>query len=292
MRRLLFPFSIFLLVGATHLPLAVASTSPEETVRCSPTIVRDYADPLRGLPRIRRVPASGELPFGPSDLRLERLSDSVVIGPSRFGYELVAQRGSVTKRLVLGWTVEMRLSKIDAGGQRVGSVAAATKRVDTVASPTFNGQELALTTPKRPGRYILEISFKRGGSLLQAYAEYLQILRPTVNARLVTSFSAIAPGKIAYFRIENFGTRSIGLIGEDFAFERFESGRWVLDPGSPKGFPGLRLGTLPAGHAGFCRTFTIPTDTPAGLYRLAKTVLVDGEGKRRLSIAAEFQVVP
>lgn len=78
-------------------------------------------------------------------------------------------------------------------------------------------------------------------------------------------------------------------VGVDFLLERFENGQWVRAPGSPMAFAMLRLKPLIAGEVGFCNSFAMPPEEPAGLYRFSKTVTVRSLGlKRRLT--AEFQI--
>jgi hypothetical protein len=82
----------------------------------------------------------------------------------------------------------------------------------------------------------------------------------------------------------DLGTVSIGLIGEEFVFERYVEGRWTRDPASPRAFTKIRLGILSPGESGFCRSLSLPSDAPPGQYRFRKDVTVgNSERPKRLT---------
>jgi hypothetical protein len=112
-----------------------------------------------------------------------------------------------------------------------------------------------------------------------------------VGPRLEIKAKVFTPGSAALFRVENFGTHPVGLIGEEFTYERYNGTRWVLDPASPKAFTKQRLGAVQPGKAGFCRSFVIPSDAMPGHYRFSKKVSIGSMG-RRVQLTAAFDVRP
>jgi hypothetical protein len=117
----------------------------------------------------------------------------------------------------------------------------------------------------------------------------VEISTPGFGAELLASKASYEPGAQAVFRIDNKGSVPVSLVGESFALERFQDGRWVKDPSSPKVFTRIRLGSLRPGKSGFCRTFEIPVEQQEGVYRFRKSVGVDNKhGGRALS--ATFRV--
>lgn len=117
----------------------------------------------------------------------------------------------------------------------------------------------------------------------------VKVVKSGLAARLVADAPSYLPGSNAVFRVDVVGTVPIGLIGEEFIFERYEGDGWVKDLGSPKGFTKIRLGLLEAGESGFCRSFEIPPDTSAGRYRFRKDV-VGGKKKRTVRLTSVFEV--
>lgn len=99
------------------------------------------------------------------------------------------------------------------------------------------------------------------------------------------------PGYVALFRVENSGVSPVGLIGEEFAFEQHGRTGWILDPASPMAFTRQRLGAVPAGESGFCRSFLIPTNVAPGHYRFSKSVRVGSKG-RIVQLTSAFDVHP
>jgi hypothetical protein len=108
-------------------------------------------------------------------------------------------------------------------------------------------------------------------------------------AKIVTSRPSYSAGSEVIFRVDNIGTVSIGLIGEEFVIENYDGSQWVRNQATPNGFPKIRLGFLDSGQSGFCRSFQIPGDVAAGNYRVRKEVL-GGQHHRRIRLMAAFGV--
>lgn len=279
------------LLGLMALVPKVSMAGVSSKGPCSEAREIDYAEPIADLPPVPMVPKSGNLPFGPPRLSLEPLMGPVLVGPGSVGYELFLDQRVVRQRVSVNWLVELHLYRVNSQGGRVQSYPEATRVVGAVANKAFNGKRLALHAPGKPGFYLFEMSFRQRGekSSFKTYAEYFRVVKPKLDAHLVVKQPTIKAGETAYFWIENRGTKTLGLKGEEFILERYLGSEWEIDPASPKGFRRKALAPLTAGQAGFCRSLVIPADTPSGLYRFSKRVRVIGHSSPRI-LRAEFEV--
>lgn len=148
--------------------------------------------------------------------------------------------------------------------------------VDASAQSRFCGRPV-------PGNY------ERPEWELDEIHKYVRAMPKRIDARLSLRSTKIMAGTPVVFRVENRGTTLVGLIGEEFAFERYAENGWVLDPASPQGFPKKALGFVPPGKARFCRSFAIPTEATPGKYRISKKVAVASKARFRV-LTAEFHV--
>jgi Bacterial Ig-like domain len=119
--------------------------------------------------------------------------------------------------------------------------------------------------------------------------DHVRLVKKHFAVRFRTDAAKYGAGGTAVFRLDNIGRVAAWLIGEEFAVDRYENGRWVLDPATPNGFPRIRLGVLKPGESGFCRSFSIPAEMAPGHYRFRKNVGA-GSAHKRKRLTAEFRI--
>jgi hypothetical protein len=274
----------------TWFSVSTPATAALAQGQCNEAREVDYEAPFSALPSVSGIPLDRNLPFGPPRLKLRALQEQVLIGPALFGYEAFIDRISIRHPVKGDFKVQLKLFQVNQQGRRVSVLSTKEEKVGTIASRAFNGRPLRLKVPGRNGIYLFDMRFRRAdGQSLHHYAEYLRVVKPTVDVRLKMQSESYALGETARFWIENRGTREADPVGTEFTFERYENGQWVKAPGSPTGFPRLRLKPLVAGEAGFCSSFVIPSEEPPGLYRVKKSVIIRSLNMKK-SLTAEFQV--
>lgn len=256
---------------------------------CAGATEIDYEAPLAGLPPLPRNTARDGLDIGPPDLRLVGAGSSISIGRGRFGYRLLVNRQVIHRPVFLDGYTEFEFDRINREGDVVETVAAKRQRLGVVASPAFNGKSFLVRVPAKPGLYRFQARLRDAqGGAVGRYADYLRVVRPVTDVRLVTSGGPIGPGSRVDFWIENRGTREVDPLGAEFAFEVFEGGAWSKAPGSPRVFPKFKYMPLRAGEAGACSSFQVPSEAKPGLYRLSKDVVLESGARRQLT--SEFEV--
>jgi hypothetical protein len=258
---------------------------------CAGATEIDYEAPLADLPPLPRNTAGNGLGIGPPRLRLVPAGDRLNIEESEFGYELSVDRMTIRRPVNLDGYTEFELDRVDRAGRVVKPIAAKRQRLGVVAGPAFNGKPFLASVPAKPGLYRFQARLRDAqGRAVGRYADYLRVVRPVTDVRLVSSGGPLRPGSQINFWIENRGTREVDPLGAGFAFEVFEGGAWSKAPGSPLGFPKLKYRPLPAGRSGVCRSFRIPAGASPGLYRLSKDVVLESGARRQLT--TEFEVSP
>jgi hypothetical protein len=285
---------------------------------CAGGIVRDYARPLKRLPKIHVLPASGALPFGPDWLHVEKYPMPVMggyrdpyfghvllPGANKFGYVLQDQ-GNASIGVELDWTVTARMLVTTRSGLIGREVALQRFQIGNVGRGYW--RRLVVSALRRPGLYRFDIQFRtRFGRILGRFQEYLRVVHPRYEARLVIDNPILRRGESAAIRIDNVGTKSI-TFEEGFSFgfrlQRFDGLNWVevtlptwqgwrIESNRIAGFPNLYRG-VPAGWNTSCiGSIQISPEFEAGLYRILKPVKISrrhGLGPP-INLAAEFQVV-
>jgi hypothetical protein len=263
--------------------------SPAAAATCAGATEIDYEAPLADLPPLPRNTAGNGLGIGPPRLRLVPVGDRLNIEKSEVGYELSVDRMTIRRPVSLDGYTEFEFDRVDRAGRVVKTIAAKRQRLGVVAGPAFNGKPFVASVPAKPGLYRFQARLRDAqGGAVGRYADYLRVVRPVTDVRLVTSGGPLRPGSQISFWIENRGTREVDPLGAEFAFEVFEGGAWSKAPGSPLGFPKFKYRPLPAGKASGCRSFQIPSDAKPGLYRLSKDVVVESGARRQLT--APFEI--
>ncbi|HEX5988671.1 MAG TPA: hypothetical protein VFY75_00470 [Solirubrobacterales bacterium] len=262
---------------------------PVTAANCVTATEIDYEAPLADLPPLPRNSSSDGLKIGPPRLRLIAVGNTLNIEKGRFGYELAIDRQTIRRPVVLSGYTELELERVNRRGEVVEPIAMRRQALGVVASPAFNGKSYLVDVPAKPGLYRFQTRLRDArGKAVGRYADYLRVVRPVTDVRLILRGGPVRPGDQVDFWIENRGTRTVDPIGVDFAFEVFEGGSWLTAPGSPSIFPKLRLLPLPAGRAGDCSTFQIPPEAKPGHYRFSKDVIL--ESRIRKQLTAEFAV--
>ncbi|MGV1049464.1 MAG: immunoglobulin-like domain-containing protein [Solirubrobacterales bacterium] len=284
--------------AATLVALLVAPAAGAQTAQgskpagqgfCAAPGPRDYAEPLGRLPKIRRIPASGQLPFGPAKLNFYSTAfEPVIVGGGDYGYALFDE--DFNRDLRLDWTVKGQLLRLGKSGDPVreldhGQIEVGL--VDDAYQPSLD-----LEVPARAGFYRFDVEFLGAdGMLLGRFGEYLRVVRPWAKARLAINGRRFTAGQVVRTRIENVGTEQVNS-GAPFEVQRRIDGAWREVHGlTPEVWP-LYASIIGPGSAGECGGFGIPPDLPAGRYRVVKPAgAVYGDDARDLHLSAWFDVV-
>jgi hypothetical protein len=271
------------LLSACPSPAAAAeSTSPPGF--CSTAVVRDYAAPLEAMPAVRPLPADGELPFGPSRLRVRRLefwpqsNPALLTEAGKVGFRLGFSAAAPSGRL--GWQVTARLLRVSRDRLRDRLVARRDLRVERLHPG--RGPRLEFSVGEEPSFYRLELEFRdAAGHRLGRFGAYYRMMAPVSDLRLAVNGSTFHPGETVSTCIENFGNRERTYGECTLGFQREEApGVWSPYPSAPQACSAVGY-FLAAGHATQGGSLTIPLNAPPGRYRA-----VFGEA------SAEFQVTP
>lgn len=278
---------VILSLGVAALLLA---SRPAAASTCEAATEIDYEAPLADLPALPPSTTAAGLKIGPPRLRLYPVGDTLNTEGSRFGFELTVDRQVVRRPVSLDGFAELELDRVGRHGQAVESVVEQRQGLGIVASPAFNGRPFLVSVPAKPGLYLFRAQLRdRQGKRVGRYADYLRVVSPVADVRLVIGAGPIRPGSRTNFWVENRGTQNVDPMGAAFAFEVFEGGVWSKAPGSPRVFPKLRAKPLSAGGAGGCTSFQIPSEARPGLYRYSKDVVILNSGVER-QLTAKFRV--
>lgn len=275
-------------IGIALVALLLVS-GPASASICATATEIDYEAPLADLPPLPRNSSPDGLSIGPPRLHLLPWGDTLNTGKGRFGYELSVDRRAIRRQVFLDGYTELKLDRVNRRGRVVEVVAAQRKVLGVVASPAFNGKAFLVRVPARPGLYRFQSRLRDSqGVVVGRYADYLRVVRPATDVRLVAIRGPFGPGGITSFWIENRGTREVDPLGREFAVEVFDGDSWLKASVSPTGFPKVKAKPLGAGQASGCTFFRIPIDASPGLYRLSKDVTLESGAKKKLT--AEFEV--
>jgi len=260
------------LCAAAFAPAASAVAIPREQF-CVPSTLVDYAPPS-GLPSVRGLPPSSQLPFAPSSrVRFDR--DQRPGLPPEVG---LTNRGLLFGLGALGtggvrvdWKIESLLMPINAKGKAARKPAA--KRVQRVRRVRSGpGQSIGLRPNTfKAGLYRLDIVFRDGdGKRLGRYSTYFKISAPHSEFGLAVNGTSFNPTETVFVQVRNPGT-DILYYGDDYLLERLVGETWVTVVAQKAIAVG---GTeLSLGRADGCDSnYTIPADAEGGRYRLSKSM--------------------
>lgn len=265
--------------------IAPASASSSGGPNCRDRTVLDFSAPLRGMQPPSHGPAAGSLPFLPGGLQLDHFGSKVGVGPTQVGFVL-SSGGEGRGKESSGWEAWSTLTAVRAGGAALRIVGKKRQTLNRVTSGSVDSLRLGVfSLPAREAFYRLNVVF-RNGSESHSYREYYRVLPRRVDLRLALSSAVLAPGEKLSWRLENFGTLQVSH-GLEYSIERLSNSRWVVDPITPSGFPGVGF-SMGAGDASRCQSLQLPAQISPGLYRLSKDAEVGGRERR---VVSEFTVV-
>ena len=273
-------------IGGVGAPPAVSAGS-----FCKDRLLRDYEQPLRQMPKLRRPPASGRLTFGPKALALERSSTRLVVGRNReAGMQLVNRSGKPLKSLNLA--IVASLSRVNDKGQVVKRLQKRTWDIERLKA--LETLELAFRVGVSPASYRVDVAFSTDGGQrrLPTFSEYFLVPRPAIRVRLASSSSFAQPGEVMRFRLLNPGAVPIS-ISHLFAIERLSNGQWIRDASlTPMTFAPVAVSVGPGGASG-CLGVPIPEGTAPGQYRFARSVkaVISARTIRDIDLTVPFQVL-
>jgi hypothetical protein len=277
--------AVLLLAVCAGSASARVTSSPQET--CRTIAIVNYAQPLREMAPIRRVPSSGRLPFAPRSIRMNVVGSAASSGAGPVGFELELWRSFAGPPLEVNWRIDTELALVNRSGSVTKTLVSRHQRVARLSD---DGPGLPLFfRVERPAFYRVEVTFSdQHGRQLGQYAEYFRGLKRRVDVHLELPQRDLHPGDFLESRLENAGTTFLSY-GEEFAIDRFVDGAWQQDPLTPNGF--ILVGFLMGGGlADICRNLKLPSDMATGHYRLRKPVRVLGGSRREL--VADFHVSP
>lgn len=278
--------------------LGLSPASASAGAFCEKEIVHDYLKPLKGLPPLRRVPVTEELPFGPAQLRLnQRGLGSVVPWSEDLDFRLLAARSGTTANLRLDWTVTASLVRVDRHGQVQDVLRTVARRLAKLA----NNRDAVFRLPFqfKPGLYRVEIVFQnRAGKRLGRFGNYFRALRLNPNHRLTLNGTSFAPGQTVFAQAGEFGVGWISL-NDVYSIESYDGSIWSKAAISPKQASLLIGPLLGPGEATACWDFPIPANAPPGLYRFVVEGATfenyhgnfGGRGST-LALTSEFSIMP
>lgn len=240
---------------------------------CPTVKTRDLAAAMRGFPAIRHVPASGRFPFGPRKMRITPVESPVQAGRGRVGFRIGLFPMSGTRRR-LGWAIHLRVIRLSAHGAERGSVA--ERRIRLIHSQEVGREEASIgaLVSGTPAFYRLDMAIdSASGAVLGSYSEYVRVVVPTINVRLALDGDLFRPGDLLAIRIENRGTVGIAFQPVHLRLERETSAGWRAIPQErPPSFGAARQVFVVGGGAGPCDGLRLPTNLPAGRFRVSELV--------------------
>lgn len=266
---------------------------PREGNFCSARLAKDYLQPLSRMAPITRVPGSGKLPFGPSGLRLEARGGRLVVGPGLVGFGISDEAVGQVRRL--NWDLSLRLVKVDARGGQLAIRGVKRRRIGSVRGN--QNHELLLPVSGSPGYFRVDIAFRHSRSrrFLGEFSNYVRVVRPRVDARLLLSAPVVHRGEAISARLANFGTENLWSGSPDWGFsvQRFEGADWIA---LPAGLPSRRkplIQTLPAGRMSQCMSIRVSEFERPGLYRVsavANRSRPPHPNRRAVVASAQFEI--
>jgi hypothetical protein len=242
---------------------------------CSLALVRDFASPLHGLPKLRPLPESGELSSLPSGVRLEFLAPEVTAGPTKAGLSLEAS--DLADSVDANVSISASLGRVVGRSGSVRALATVRKRY-RVISPRERSQ-LGAGGDLGPGVYRLLVAVRGpGGQVLGSYGQYFRVVKRSRHADLVAAPTSLKGGEPVSFHFENFGSLPLEF-GLPYRIDRWSAGAWQPAADGPKGpWPEVLL-AIGGGGAGGCSSWDIPSDAVPGTYRAVHRVSIGGRSR-------------
>jgi hypothetical protein len=246
----------------------LASAPPALGFPCEIKTVYDYLKPLRGLPPLREVPESEELPFGPAGLHLsQRGFSSVVSWNETFEFRLSSNRSGAPAGRSLDWFVTASLVRVDRHGQVREKLRTVVRHL--TKAPGRRGVMFRLPFRFESGLYRYEIVFQNGaGRRLGRFGSYFPALSKSPDHELTLNGTSFQPGETINAKATERGVGWISL--EDvYLIESYDGSTWSKAAISPSQISLLIGPLLGPGESTTCWSFQIPTNASPGRYRFA-----------------------
>jgi len=252
---------------------------------CDTPTTNQYLIPLEHLPTLHQPPTTGTLPFT-SLVHMRAASSTLVAGGEAIGFIFSVERAA-SQRWSKPW---LKVKATFVALDRHGHAARVVHRTANVIGWSKPARAIYVT-PHLGRVYRVDILFERGGGAhLQRYSKYFRSTTPTFAAHVAVSESDAAPGGSILARLENTGVLPISA-GYGYRVERLIGVAWEVDPAlqGKRIVPKVLVILGPA--ASFdCVTIPIPSNQPAGQYRVVKEV-----GRRgvagKIVVSAEFSIL-
>lgn len=259
---------------------------------CGPRIARNFLQPLTKMASIHRLPGSGKLPFAPKGLVLEA-KGGLAVGGGWVGYRFNDEAVGQIRRL--NWNVSARLRKVNSRGAVLADLGLKQRRIESIRGSKI--KDFLFQVSEEPAYYRVDISFKRsdGDRILGEYSNYVRVVRPRFDARLLMLGVVARQGEVLSVRLANFGTETLSSLSPDwrFAVHRYNGQEWIAAASNP---PPERhkaiIRKLPAGQMDECILFRVPADEEPGLYRFSMDVerSLKRTKDRTVQVTAGFEV--
>jgi hypothetical protein len=277
-------------MGAASLLLAAnapredgAAQASKRIVRCPEPQTQNYLAALEKMPRLRGVPESGKLPFGPNAVRLLPLA-GLISGGGPSGFQMESLNSRATYRL--HWRVQMEVKRVSRSGRPGRVLGVKEVRLGHPRSLWKKPIRLLRRLSSDPSYYRLDLSiYGSHDRLLGRFGEYVRVVPRRIAARLEVAPKVVSPGGLLRVRVFNPGTTSLSF-GPAFTLERLTSTGWFM-PAGPRQFWPPTATVISAGAVGRCEGFPLPSGLEAGSYRLSKKV---ASSKKNFFIRARFRL--
>jgi hypothetical protein len=255
---------------------------------CPDLSSRDYSLPMRSFPPVHQVPQEGEFPFGPPRMSLSSLSGPVQAGKGSLGFRVETSRISPVERR-LDWGIRLDVVRVSARGVHQDTIA--ERHMELSYSQEVGREEARLGVPVggHPGFYRIDISIENSvGVTLGSYSEYVRVVTPTVNVRLVLGGERFQSGDVVRGRIQNRGPVAFSYMPRELQLERLRQSRWRAVPEEPAWRDLVaRSVLLPGGAVGSCYGMRLPDGLDPGTYRVSQPI---SARPRSLTLRAVFRV--
>jgi hypothetical protein len=254
---------------------------------CRPSVIVDYAAPLRDLPPLPSIPASRKLDArGVHGLVMQLASPTVSDGPTVIGFTLGADgRISPSLERAVVETIAVRVSR---SGLPLSKPTRRVQRLAPLVQGSVEVLDLDLEVGGGPHIYRVTSTFRSSsGKTITRVGSYFRIVPTRVDTRIGLMESALSPGSSLAFRMENRGTTQV-MFGLELKVEKREGDHWQPDPLSRLAVPSVGFVLLP-GSAGVCQRLKLPATLNPGLYRISKRIETNGFSRW---ISQVFRVSP
>lgn len=242
---------------------------------------------MRDFPFIRHVPSEGSFPFGPPQLTLRSFSGPVLAGRGQLGFRVdLYRRPPLAKRL--GWRIVLRVVRLSARGVERGTVARRWAKLNQAQEVGREGMQLGASVRSHPGFYRVDISIDNAHDVtLGRYSEYVRVVVPRVDVRLVLGGGQFHPGGALRAKLQNRGSVEIAYMPQELQLERHDQSGWHVVPREEVGIGVGIVGFLPGGVVSGCYGLQLPTTLVPGAYRAVQPVTAK---PRTFPLRAAFHV--